>query len=911
MGEDPCEGVDQDQVRAALDYLTLKLKDPSVNLDQALGEVSKVVGSAAVAACVKQRHDERAASLKRIQTTGWVEDLELESWYTGSHPSDKFWPDLRGILSGQGWSDDSLERLNDASTGIVARLASPSGGQSKRLGLVIGHVQSGKTTNFTSVIAKAADAGYRLFIVLSGMSNALRAQTQARLESQLIAPNESSWYRLTDPDSVKPNGGVLSGDFRGDADITALLGSNATDIKSLGVIKKNGARLKRLVEWLEGASEQILMNCPVLIIDDESDQASINTSRDEDRPTAINERVRQLVDLLPKVSYVGYTATPFANVLIDPEIEQDLYPRHFIRSLERPEGHFGPETLFGREALDRDAVGAPPEETGLDMIREVPDEETEFLRPAGNDLDEFSPDLTDSLREAIRWFWLSTAARRVRNSGEQHATMLIHTSMRIHVHGQFRLLVETELASSIAALEECDERFMRELEQQWLDETPRVQADKWGYSPVLFEQVCEMLGSVLSDTHVIEENGPSEDRLDYTQGPRTVIVVGGNTVARGLTLEGLCSSFFVRSAGAYDTLLQMGRWFGFRKGYEDLPRIWMTAELNEWFHHLATVEQEIRYDVERYESEGLTPLEFGPRLRTHPALAITAASKMRAAIPAQVSYSGRRLQTILFNHRDDAWLQQNIDASQTLISAGRSFGVETEHIVERGHWILRGLPAAAVLEFVRNYQFHPDSRELQSDLIARYIEAQVDNGELNRWSVAVLGLPREKSELGSIDLGLDRRVNLINRSRLPLGSVSHANIKALMSKRDRMADFPKVADQIENLKAGQLESLRNSPSAETEAGGPVRRPGMGDDSGLIALYPISKDSTPRQESPNRDALHSVEHVIGVGLVFPEAKSDEGTQSYMTADLSSQILEETTEEDFPEDHIEDPPEPDAE
>jgi len=305
---------------------------------------------------------------------------------------------------------------------------------------------------------------------------------------------------------------------------------------------------------------------------------------------------------------------------------------------------------------------------------------------------------------------------------------------------------------------------------------------------------------------------------------------------------------------------------------------------------LATVEQEVRYDIARYETEGLTPLEFGPRLRTHPALAVTAASKMRHATQAQVSYGGRRIQTILFNHLDVDWLDGNIAATRQLIGAASDYGIEPDNS-QKDYWIFRNVRAAAILEFLGTYKFHEQARDLDSGRLMAYIRTQLGNGELERWSVAVLGLDEKNETLGDIDLGLPRRVNLINRSRMSSDS-GYANIKALMSKVDRMVDFAWTERQIAGEKAGRLPSIRNSP-VEDYSGRP---PGEGDDSGLLAIYPISKDSTKQQGSKRLD-MGAKDHLVGVGLVFPEAKTDAGRQDYLTADLSDLVPEELTEDDL--------------
>jgi hypothetical protein len=798
-----------------------------------------------------------------------------ESWYLGPDlEGDRFWSALLALLRGEEWVSDSLQDLDGASTKVVSMLDHPRTGEFKTKGMVLGYVQSGKTTNFTSVIAKAADAGYRLFIVLSGIHDGLRQQTQERLEVQLISQAPEHWIALTD----------LQHDFRPDVNVNAFL---TGDKKVLCVVKKNSYRLHALRGWLAGAQESVLRNCPTLIIDDEADQASVNTARDQNSPSTINRRIREILETLPKVGYVGYTATPFANVLIDPAVSQDLYPRDFIVDLPQPREYVGPETIFGREPLLHDRAEGDEAE-GLDMIRIVPDEELEELRPLKRDVSDFAPAATPSLRAAIRYFLMSTAARRVRHLGNWHATMLVHTTMRVLIHEEFRQIIETQIAAIRAALETDDHEQIEDLRRQWEEEMNRVPAQE--LPAVGFDDLRARLEEVLAEVRVVVDNSRSEDRLQYGDDPVTAIAVGGNTLSRGLTLEGLCVSFFVRTTNAYDTLLQMGRWFGYRHGYQDLPRIWTTAEMSEWFRHLAGVEREIRHDIERYELEHRTPLDFGPRVATHPQLAITAASKMRAAVPAEISYSGRRLQTIRFRHRDPDWLGVNRNAAVELLRAARaSQDVDYERPGERsGIVVLRNVPANVVCSFVRNYRFSERSFDLDSEKIASYVEAQNGVGELQRFSVAVMGRGGGEAPSGHIDLGLADPVPLIVRSRLRNVPHEEADIKALMSKEDRAVDLDVSDQELAKMNNGELGRLRNSPG----------HGGFGDGSGLLLLYPVAKDSAP--STPRslhvREPLDAVDHVIGLGLVFPEAQTIEGRQTYYTVDLRNMIIEEPLPED---------------
>jgi hypothetical protein len=574
-----------------------------------------------------------------------------EPWYVGPTENDIMWPTYKKVLVDGSWSPEDIGAVDSASSKILSFLQPPGAGSIDTRGLVIGYVQSGKTSNYTALIAKAADVGYRFFIILTGIIEALRQQTQERIESDLINRQPAHWVQLTRWHS----------DFDQHVNVNAFLADHANQY-TVAVVKKNGPILRRLLSWVRGAREEILRSCPVLVIDDEADLASINTSKGEVR-TTINRLILEILSVLPKAAYVGFTATPFANVLIDPT-DRDLYPKDFIIDLPRPMSYFGPERLFGRDRITPDEPDNAID--GLDMIRTVHDREVLSLKPAGpSGRHFFVPMLVPTLRRACSYFWMASAARRVRGQTQEHSTMLIHTSMYASVHEAFRQPIDSVKACILSALATTDKYYLGKLRGLWEEEQRRVGPQEENEIKVSFDALLEQLPRVVQDTEFKVENSVSASRLEYRSPGRTYIVVGGNVLSRGLTLHGLVVSYFVRSASAYDTLLQMGRWFGYRRGYSDFPRIWMTDELKSNFYDLATVEKEIRNDIEVYEKEKVTPLQFAVRIREHPDLTITSPMKMRNAIDAKVSYSGQRPQTFLFRHRDLPWLQNNIGAKMS------------------------------------------------------------------------------------------------------------------------------------------------------------------------------------------------------------------------------------------------------
>ncbi len=404
-------------------------------------------------------------------------------WYPGPNAeTDTYWPALdRHMRADLAWPDDRIGSLDQSSSKVIACTPPPPNEPNwDAKGLVVGYVQSGKTTNFTAVIAKAADVGYKFIIVFSGIHNGLRKQTQDRLDEQLCQLTPKKWKQLTNADD----------DFRAPAiPATALLHLGESGV-ALAVVKKNATVLRRLDQWLQPAVKQrALADVPTLIIDDEADQASVETS-------SINPLIRSIIGKLPKTTYIGYTATPFANVLIDPS-DDDLYPKDFILNLPRPEGYFGTERVFGRDAVEGDeANGADLD--GSNMVRIIPDEDVDAVRPVGRAAAaDFIPSIPRSMSDAIDWFVLATAGRRARGD-DGHSTMLIHTSVKTDVHLDFKDPLRSRVDKLRKLVATGDESTLDRLRALWTSETAEVPAESFGLAPPLdFDEVQAQLPSVL------------------------------------------------------------------------------------------------------------------------------------------------------------------------------------------------------------------------------------------------------------------------------------------------------------------------------------------------------------------------------------------------------------------------------
>ena len=617
------------------------------------------------------------------------------AWYNDYDPSLGYYWRRQRLFLAQGLHrrDFEIESLDKSSNVVLSHLESPRSTEPFLVkGLVIGYVQSGKTENFSALIAKAADAGYKVVIVLSGLHNSLRRQTQRRLQRDLgredgvgVGTPEAGrrWVWMTSSE--------LWGDFDPGSVNSAVLQGNEQVIL---VVKKNKSRLNRLIRWMNG---RIPDRVPVLVIDDEADQASINTGDnrtpirettdlgsddydseeldpEEVSPSAINLAVRQLVSLFARCSYVAYTATPFANVLIHPLAQDrvagvDLFPSDFILSLPTPPGdqYVGPERLFGRDRLPGESEDGDSD--GLDVIEIVPDHEVDLLVPIRGAEEDFVPVLPPSLDRALIDFVLSAAAMLGRHPNYP-CTMLVHTDMR--------RAVQNPLATHIR-------RRLAEISQSWKydrDNCAPLLRDRWetGFRPVIqsvdlrrdvsFDAIESNIDRLLRDgIDVRTLNSDHPDEIDYDAEPSLVaVVVGGNKLSRGVTLEGLLVSYYVRDSPYYDTLMQMGRWFGYRGSYVDLTRLYSTREIVNWFRDLATAEEELRRHLAVYERRGLKPTAIAPKIRKHPTMQVTARNKMQDALDLSCSYEGEFHQTFHFPFDDVPLLEQNLAATRSFLS---------------------------------------------------------------------------------------------------------------------------------------------------------------------------------------------------------------------------------------------------
>jgi hypothetical protein len=862
----------QTKVEAALRGIDFMMANYNLSQDEALKRVP--VDDALlphVLAEIKRRESIRiidpSALIKPHEE--WLPDTPRDHWY--------YWPRLRSYLvEGKNWPLHVVKTIDRATDKILGAMENPQGADDfDTRGLVVGYVQSGKTANYSGLIAKAADAGYRLFIVLSGIHDSLRLQTQRRLGAELVGKVNGKWIGVGRPASRK-EWITLTGesDFNPGEVGTATLNMEKP---ALMVVKKNARVLEKVIGWLDDLPDEVRRTLPCLVVDDEADQASINTGgnrpedydeADEDAdesPTKINLCIRKLLTRFSRIAYVAYTATPYANVLIehdadDREGKRDLYPASFIMSLPPPEGYYGAERVFGSPD------GSKP---GMDIVRIVPEEEIRLLVPAKRkDIPLFSPEITTSLQLAIDDFVLAGAARIRRGDRSQPATMLIHTSYSTTVQGRLTSRVSSyveQLSDDWHYSKKRKQELATRLRKRWESDFRPVTRSENATLDVTFEDIEPGIATFLKDLPVLEINNVSADQLDYQRDPDLkVIVVGGNRLSRGLTLEGLLVSYYVRASRTYDTLMQMGRWFGFRDGYADLTRIYTTRKLRDWFRDLADIEEELRDEIARYEREGLTPLEMGTKIKTHPAMMVTSPLKMKGVEKVQVSFAGQVAQTITFPLYDRLWLRRNLDTTKEFV---KRLGKPDSTTGSRPGWY--SVPASEVLWFLEHYQMDPGANRIQTEPLRQFISAQNEYGELTSWVVGVMGLKRPDSILGTWDLGVPGipPINLIERTQLK--NRETASLGVIVSPEDEgLGLSEEQRRRAERLRAESEDKISRGRSL---------RACRDTKQGLLLIYPISRNSGHHGEcAKGREPLYVVrddgEHIIGVAFSFPDSKT---------------------------------------
>lgn len=830
-------------------------------------------------------------------------------------PSDmnSSWQLYKNKLLNDGFKRETVNIIEKKTIEILRQLSGNTTQSNPVSGMVIGNVQSGKTANMSALMAMAADYGWNMFIILSGTIENLRKQTQNRLWSDLNQQGNLYWQPLDRP-SLQT--GLQTQD---------LYFSDGDSRRYFTVCLKNSTRLKHLIQWLQ-ADKNKQKQMKILVIDDEADQASINTAnvKDEEKERKkINGLICNLVSgktndgtdcdsSYRAMNYIGYTATPYANILNEPPEKTPLYPKNFITTLDVSKEYFGPQQIFGVEGGEYE---------GLDIVRIINNESLEDIRDIHKGYN--SSGIPEELVDAIAWFLCGVSCFRVWHICKP-VSMLVHTSQNVEHHKNIadeikQWLNKTSKEDVIARCEKVWEHeiavFSKEKFHEQYPDYGRKDEEIYDYPKfgelkkhieVLLKKITNIPLDEVSELtyhdgiHLCIDNcknnkiDPVEGmymRLAYPSKEKmpeeapAFIVVGGATLSRGLTIEGLISTFFLRSVSQADTLMQMGRWFGYRKGYELLPRIWLTQKTNEQFKFLSLLDESLRQEIYDMAQMGKTPAQYGPKVMNTPAysfIKITAKNKMQSAEPSDWDFSGAFHQTYLFDD-DEEILTSNLQLTKDFIdSLGLPEPVKSCNAHATHAHIWRSVPFENLKTFLSEFSFQ--SRLMVFNQIGgliEWIEKATNEGALDNWNIVLSGKTSgEKLDLKYVSVGKIVR-NRVAKQQYEQQNI--INIGVLRDPRDLIVDVDldgkddSLHDRIINFKAKDAKGLRRDADLGTVP--------------QLIIYIIDKESDTARNSETRKKLNVNVDIAGLCINIPGGKKGNDYAATISIPIENTIFDD--------------------
>ncbi len=804
------------------------------------------------------------------------------------------WQSYKRGLTENGFKNETVREIERATLNILRRLSLDTTNTGPIKGLVIGNVQSGKTANMAALMAMAADCGWNMFIILSGTIDNLRKQTENRLFGDLHRTDcHVDWVALDHPNSRVPK-----------IKKACAMRFGERNHCYFTVCLKNKSRLKELILWLQ-EDKNVQAQMKVMVIDDEADQAGINTADvDTNERRAINALIRNLVNgkkwddsdcigHYQAMNYIGYTATPYANILNEAG-EDTLYPKDFIATLSVSNEYFGPQQIFGCEDTGYE---------GINIIRKISEDEIESFNKLHKNPNIVLP---QSLKDAICWFLCGVACMRYWEY-KKPISMLVHTSQNTNHHSNVSIAIEEWIKNRTVG------EFIADCKTVWIKETMIFsredfleQYPDYGITPekirdypdfdYLIPELERLLGGDYRISNIpmsnvskkpryhdgihlcvdnCKNNGIANDMLVRLMYPEkenmpipapAFIVVGGATLSRGLTIEGLISTYFLRSVKQSDTLMQMGRWFGYRKNYELIPRLWISDNTKSQFEFLSLLDQRLRDEIHFMDTFGISPSQYGPRVMNSPRMSfirIVAKNRMQKAQDTDRDFSGAASQTQLFDN-DAQILKSNIDNTRSFLQdlgepeVRKPINTHAENCI-----IWRNVSLYKISDFLKKYKFQ-ERQNVFKDLNAMldWIQKMTDENSIGNWNVVLTGVNQENALSDKWEVNSGIGVYKVNRSQKTNNKEENIlSIGALRVPKDIIADIDltNITDQsiiqgVKHFESKYAFELR-------EKAGMKKVP-------QLLIYIIDKDSKPKKKSKTRCALKAKDDVVGISLTIP-------------------------------------------
>lgn len=740
----------------------------------------------------------------------WLEDARKDIVWNFYNRYERYLFDMKK------WKAKAISDIKKMSDIILDHIENPkTDNLFHKRGLVMGDIQSGKTANYTAVINKALDVGYKIIIVLAGLTRDLRNQTQKRLDSEVLGfeTKTNGKGKSIGVGSIKPLGieGLTYADENKDfGDMKKYFSRHTLDgnlTPTVAIVKKNKSVLEHLNNFLTSSQDYCYTNkkldIPVLIIDDEVDQASVDTkdSKTLEEASAINRQIRTILNNLNRYSYIGYTATPFANVFIDPDKgadheNEDLYPKDFIICLPTNEDYCGIKEYFGVDAMDDEDDS---NDHTSDLFVNIDDYKDMFSEEVRLDAQTSSIRLNNSIVEAIKSFIIASSVKKARGIVE-HNSMLVHIARFKNPSTTLKPLIQEYIDELYNKLKyqyySVEDEFKEFWQQNFEGISKKRLGEKYNDSwDKISEYLLLAVESIQQNIKVL--NGDSGDVLDYSLSKTgDFIILGGDKLSRGLTLDGLVVSYYYRNSRAYDSLLQMGRWFGYRKGWIDLCRVYTTIKFMNDFITVGKVLQRFKNDVEEMRTLNLNPREVGQRIMYSPNLIPTARNKMKSSTKVKVSFAGHVQQIITFDRRQTA---ENLKMTDRFIS---SLGEGEVH--DNNKVVFRNVSANKILEYLKNYKEcsgYYDYGHISVANWIKYINNRIEDGELNNWTIVLSSLASDYDN--SITIG-GHKINKIRRTLREAGDPSTFDlyrIKTNIDPTDFREFFPVDSEEYKTVKS--------------------------------------------------------------------------------------------------------------
>lgn len=756
---DACENIARNLLKG-----TLKDGNPSEeDIKDAIQKVSMLMPMTEDEMRIVEKQLQASLSIRMDLGIDVVKPATYHPWLSSRRASIDFyyWNRYAKYLEiDQGWPSDVVEKLGEVSDQILDLCGNPEEkGAWKRKGLVLGDVQSGKTSNYLALCNKAADAGYKLIILLTGTIESLRKQTQERVDAGFVGLNsrnvlqknpEIKYIGVGNIDSNRtafPFTNIIS-DFNS-AKLQALnfsiTGMNEPVVL---VLKKNKSVLENLATWLSTRNTSKIgdkIDLPLILIDDEADNASVNTNKEDKSPTTINNAIVEILKLFNRASYVAVTATPFANIFIDPDLDKgddefNLFPSDFIYALSAPTNYIGTNQLFGENAEYEDA---------LEIIDDVTVDESkgQYVFRSKAKSNHQVPYLPETLKDAIKYFLLANSAMDICTKKTSHRSMIINVTQYVNVQNQVFddvVIYLRQLKNKIQSYSKLD--YETAIQNECIADLKEVWGKYGTESNLEFKEILKDLYEAVTPIEVRLVNQKAKEkgveRLDYEPYKETglrVIAIGGNSLSRGLTLEGLVVSYFDRNSQMYDTLMQMGRWFGYRKGYEKLFKIWMEADAISWYQYITDATLELRDEILEMKRVGLTPKDFGLKVQQNKtALFVTARSKMRATttIEQWISLAAEVIETPRLVANLDKCLKVNLQSTIELLCKLESGEYKKpEFNFDSNRTVYTGVSREIIAKYIERLVSHPRHIPFNAADLSAYIK----DYKRDTWSVAIIG----------------------------------------------------------------------------------------------------------------------------------------------------------------------------